>query len=424
VKLSLSWRDAALALVFLALMFLAVLVGARQDAGDDTPPPLSSYSTAADGTRALALWLEALGHPVRRAEGIGFRLDRDDRLLFVFFPAQGFSPREVHEVAQWVEQGGTLIVATQAWGADALLDHWELDVRFLDDPVAHLGPVQPLLLDPPWNRAEVHAARYWETPRQDSVVYLHVQGRPVLLAFAYGAGRVVASATVYPFTNAGLRDAGNARLVHNLVALAGEGAPVLFDEFHHGYQTARTLNTWLKTSPQGHSLLYAALLIFVYLLAGGRRFGRPISPARATTRRAPVEHIRAMANLLRRGRKRTAILEHYHDRLKRELARSHRLDPTLDDDVFIAQLAHVRPNVDHTETETETEIEIEIEALSRLLRATRQSCHCEERFFATTLAPYCGCSAGEQSPTRQPRVGEGELLRLAQQVDTWLRGAG
>lgn len=109
---------------------------------------------------------------------------------------------------------------------------------------------------------------------------------------------------------------------------------VAFDEFHHGYQTARTLNTWLRSTAQGRSLIYVAVVVFLYLLIGGRRYGRPLPLPGTTARRAPVEHIQAMANLFRRGGKRTAILHHYHDRLKRELAHPHRLNPTLADTDF------------------------------------------------------------------------------------------
>jgi hypothetical protein len=371
-----SRRDGLLALGLLGLMFLAVVLSARQDVADAAPPALTSHSAAADGAQALALWLEALGYPVRRIEGVSMHLDRDDRLLFVLAPGQPFSPGEVQRVDNWVRAGGTLILAAYD---DPLLAHFDLEVTFLNERVERAGPAQPLLLDPPWTQARVRTTRYLRTARDDVVVLMTAGGRPVLLSFEHGAGQVVVAATTYPFTNAGLRDPGNARLVHNLVALDGPGAQVAFDEFHHGYQTARTLATWLRTTAQGRSLIYAALVIFAYLLVGGRRFGRPLALPQALARRAPVEHIQAMANLLRHGGKRAAILHHYHDRLKRELAVPYRLDPTLDDADFVAQLGALRPGLD-------------LAALARLL--------------------------GE---TRRERVSESELIRLAKEVDDWTR---
>lgn len=381
MKLNISRRDGLLAVALIGLMFLAVWLSAQQDADDNVPPALTSYSNEANGARALALWLQALDYPVRRIEGLSFRPHHDACLLFVLSPQQGFAPGEIELLDAWVIKGGVLVLATdRRW--TSLLAHFELDVDSLSyQKIKEVEPAQPLLLDPPWTQAQVQTRTYLSTTRDDVVVHLTAQDKPVLLSFEHGAGRVFAAATAYPFTNAGLRDAGNARLVHNLVAAAcasSDRTQVVFDEFHHGYQTAHTLTTWLNTTTQGRSLIYAALVVFVYLLIGGRRFGRPLPPPQTTARRAPVEHIQAMANLFRRGRKRTAILNHYHDRLKRELAHSYRLDPTLADADFVIQLGTYHPDLDQA-------------ALLKLLQETSQG-----------------------------RVSEGELIRLTKEVDDWI----
>ncbi len=380
MKLKVSWPDAALGVFLAGLMFLSVLLGARQDAQANAPPALTSYSNEANGARALALWLEDLGYPVRRLQGLDFRLERDACLLFVLSPQQPFSSGEVQQLDDWVTQGGVLVLATEAKETDPLLEHFELELGSLYDLIKEAGPAQPLLLDPPWTQAQVQTRRHLIAARDDVVVHVRAKGWPLLLSFERGKGKVFVAATTFSFSNAGLLDVGNARLVHNLAAAAcapSDGRPVVFDEFHHGYQTARTLTTWLKTSAQGRSLLYTALLIFVYLLVGGRRLGRPALLPQATARRAPVEHIQAMANLFRRGGKRAAILRHYHDRLKRELAHTRRLDPTLSDGDFVAQLGALYPSLDQA-------------ALLKLLRETGQA-----------------------------QVSEGELIRLAKEVDDW-----
>ena len=382
MKPNISRKDGLLVLALAGMMFLAVVLSARQDADDNAAPALTSYSNEANGARALALWLEALGYPVRRAEGVDFRPQRDACLLFVLAPQQTFTPGEIKRLDDWVTGGGALVLATDAAWADPLLTHFELKISSLDDHVQEAEPAQPLLLDPPWTQARVRGRRHLAPAQGDVVVLMMAEGRPTLLSFEHGAGQVFVSATTYPFSNAGLRDAGNARLVHNLVAAACASSArtqVVFDEFHHGYQTAHTLTTWLKTSAQGRSLIYVALVIFAYLLVAGRRFGRPLPLPQAMTRRAPVEHVQAMANLFRRGGKRTAILHHYHDRLKRELAYSHRLDPTLADADFVEQLG-----VHH--------VDLDQAALLKLL--------------------------GE---TSQKRVSEGELIRLAKEVDGWIK---
>jgi hypothetical protein len=378
MKLKVSWQDAALGVFLTGLMLLSIFMGARQDAQANAPPALTSYSNEADGARALALWLEELGYAVRRLRGLYFRLETDDCLLFVLSPQQSFSADEVRQLDDWVMQGGVLVLATEARGTDPLLEHFELKLDSLYDLVEEAEPAQPLLLDPPWTEAQVRARRRLIAARDDVVIHVQAQGKPLLLSFEHGVGQVFVAATIFPFSNAGLRDAGNARLVHNLAAAcAPSGGRIVFDEFHHGYQTERTLTTWLRTSAQGRSLIYATLVIFVYLVVGGRRLGRPAPLTQATARRAPVEHIQAMANLFRRGGKRAAILRHYHQRLKRGLAQAHRLDPTLNDSDFVAQLSALYPGLDHA-------------ALLKLLRETNQA-----------------------------QVSEGDLIRLAKEVHDW-----
>jgi len=377
-----SRRDAALALWLAGLMFVVVWLGARQDVEAKVSPPLSSYSSAPDGARALALWLDSLGYTVRRAEGVSLRVGRDDRLLLVLEPQQSFSTGEIKVVDSWVRAGGVLLVATSRGYADSLLEYYDVDVAAFAGVVETALPAQPVLLDPPWTQVRVQVEHYLVTQRQDVVAHVLAQGRPVLLSFAHGVGRVFVSTAVMPFSNAGLRHAGNARLVYNLVASAGSGGRVVFDEFHHGYRQARTLSTWLKTTAQGRSLIYAGSVVFLFLIAGGRRFGRPLPSPHATTRRAPVEYIRVMASLFRRGRQHAAILRHYHDALKRGLARSYGLDPTLDDAAFVAHLALTRPDADRA-------------ALLKLLRETGKN-----------------------------KTNINELLTLAQEVDDWTKKIG
>ncbi|MCB8976692.1 MAG: hypothetical protein H6657_04635 [Ardenticatenaceae bacterium] len=48
----------------------------------------------------------------------------------------------------------------------------------------------------------------------------------------------------------------------------------------------------------------------------------------------------------RRAGHRTAVLQHYHDRLKRDLGARYRLNPSLPDEEFINQLASYQPNLD------------------------------------------------------------------------------
>ena len=107
-------------------------------------------------------------------------------------------------------------------------------------------------------------------------------------------------------------------------------------------------NNWLQRTPAGRAILFVAAVIFIGLVLRGRAFGRPVPLAKDISRRAPLEYISGIANLSRRAGHRTAVLQDYRDRLKRELGHRYRLNPTLPDVEFVARLAEYNPNLDAT----------------------------------------------------------------------------
>jgi hypothetical protein len=105
-----------------------------------------------------------------------------------------------------------------------------------------------------------------------------------------GAGRVVLAAFSRPFSNQGLKETAHPALVANVLALARNPGLVWVDEWHHGIRlspAARGPESWLRRTPIGRSILYAAALVFLALFLQGRNFGRPLSPSRQVRRRGP-----------------------------------------------------------------------------------------------------------------------------------------
>jgi hypothetical protein len=123
--------------------------------------------------------------------------------------------------------------------------------------------------------------------------------------------------------------------------------------------------------------LYTSVVVFVALALGGRAFGRPVPLPKDSARRAPVEYITALANLNRRAGHRKSVMADYHHRLKRGLGNRYRLDPTLEDDDFVARLLNYNPTLNAT-------------ALRKLLVSLRQQ-----------------------------KVSESELIKLAAEVAEW-----
>lgn len=367
-------------LLALVTAFAAVQEGRRQ-AGEEAPP-MSSLSTAPNGAQALWLWLEEVGYAVDNQVGAAFALPAEARLALLLEPTERVGDEEWTTIDDWVTRGGTLLLAGNGWGTMLAVRHYGFALSFLDEEAPPLTAQVPLWASPPLTVPVSARARAWLEPeRSDFVTHLAVGDRPVLVSLQQGAGRVVLSAAPFPLTNAGLKEDGNPVLALNLAAAAGRNGAIWFDEWHHGLRGQRQVvgpQDWLRNTPLGQALLYAAGVVFVALLLQGRRFGRPLPLPRETARRSPLEYVTAMANLSRRAGHRRAVRQHYRQRLKRELGRRFRLNPALPDDEYVARIAAYNPHLDTA-------------ALRRLLRRLDEA-----------------------------QVGEGEMVQLVAEATHWL----
>lgn len=249
-------------------------------------------------------------------------------------------------MSRWVEAGGTLLLAGDGPTTTSLSNRfdWRL-VPLGAAPEAPALPQAPLWTAPPLPAIQAQTSyRYaWQGPRTDYVTHVAVAGRPVVISFEQGRGRVILSASAVPFSNQGLATPGHAELALNALAMAGRDGVIWFDEWHHGVRGSPEAmagpGQWLRNTPAGQSLLLAAGVLFVGTLLRGRHFGRPAPPPAATPRRAPLEHLTAAAQLGRRAGHRAAVLRQYRHWLKRHLGQRYRLDPGLADEEFVARLA-------------------------------------------------------------------------------------
>ncbi|HNT77254.1 MAG TPA: DUF4350 domain-containing protein [Anaerolineae bacterium] len=344
-------RDAWLGGGVIALLLLVTAVGAIYQARQQVSAqsrPLTVASTAPEGARALWLWLEALDYPVSAAITETFALPPQTGVVLVLEPSQAVTEEVWETLTPWLEQGGTLIVAGERYGAQTVLDHFDFELHYFDTPVVTLTAQTPLWFSPPLTMpVPLKTRAYFTTDRADFTTHFAVGDKPVLVSFQEQRGRVFLCATPYPFSNAGLKHPGNAALVLNLLVGRPDGS-VWFDEWHHG---ARVLvragpETWLRTTAVGHALLYSAGVIFVALLLHGQNFGRPFVPPQLRYRRAPIEYITAIANLHRRAGHRADALRTYHRQLKRALGQRYRLDPDLPDPEYVALLESYIPTLD------------------------------------------------------------------------------
>jgi hypothetical protein len=342
-------RDAKLSIGILILLVAVTIFAAVQKKTEQQYPALSSISSAPDGALALKLWVKDLRYPVDEAVLESFAPPRDASILFVLepmFPAD----QELKAVDDWVKEGGTLIAIGEQYGMYTLAGHFDFDYSYLADPTAQAAVETPLVGSPAAPSLKNLVVKVGlQSSRDDYVVLATKQGEPVLVSFDHGKGRVILGTVPAAFTNAGLKQAGNAELVLNILALAKTKGTVWFDEWHHGQRSQEQIlgpTEFLRRTPIGHALLFSVLVIFLGLFLQGRGFGRPVPLPQEIRRRGALEHITGIANLSRRASHRPAVMMQYHQQIKRKLGQRYRLDPGMDDREYVQALAAYNPSLD------------------------------------------------------------------------------
>ncbi|NJN19375.1 MAG: DUF4350 domain-containing protein [Oscillochloris sp.] len=367
-------------LILLAVfVVLALLIAFGPGNAEEAPSERgTTRSSSPAGALALYRWLDQIGYATERLEYRAFALSPDDDLLFILAPSQALAAEEVMALLEWVEAGGTLVLADDrpVGGAASVLR--ELDLQNVaDDLIESAEIVQPAIGDPPAQTVTVETTARLRFERDDVAVLVSAADAPVLLGIQRGRGYIYVSSSLHLFTNAGLRNPGSAELLLNLLRRVPAGGRVIFDEVHHGFVREPGTQTLLLANPWGWAALYAVLVGAGYLAATGRRFGRPVPLREEVARRSSAEYLESMAALLRRGAKRSYLRDHYRNLLKRRLARSLGVSPTLDDDAFVTAL--------------QASGALDVTALRDILRRMNQ-----------------------------PNIGEAELLRLVSAADELL----
>jgi hypothetical protein len=345
-------RDSLLALGLLLILIVVIIVTAFIAPNEESLPPYTVDSSAGDGVRALWLWLDESGYLVDRSVGSSFEVPPGIHTMLMLEPSIIVEAAEFNILDEWVEAGGTLLIAGQEPVATYVMEHYEFDGYYSFQPFTEpLTLVNPLLTYP--TLTDVSSAKpsvYLSTERTDYVTHINSEYGPVMVSFKQGAGRVILSTTPYPLSNAGLRDAGNPVLALNMIN-AGSGDAIWFDEWHHGIrgEVSGTISgpwAWMTSTAPGRAVLFSTLAIFIAIALAGRRFGRPVTLLKDRTRRAPLEYITALANMSRRAGHRRPVLDRYHHQLKSELGKRYRLSPALPDDEFAKKMGEFNPQLD------------------------------------------------------------------------------
>ncbi len=374
------------------VVVVAILVVVRPGLPEDAPDHRSS-SDAPNGTSALRLYAEALGHTTGTVEGT-FELRPASALLFVFSPDEAFTREEAQQLQQWVTSGGILVYASER--PDARLEE-KLGLKRAGATAAAEGITPAPLLSGVRRVSGAPAAVPFVPSKEQVPLLRNARGDVLAVTQHVGRGRVVALADPLELCNGYLKRADNGPLAADLIAMVVPGQPVLFDEYHHHLAARATPTSWINT-PWGLAAVWAALLLIVALALRGRAFG-PRVPLTSTADRSSAEYARAVGAMLQRTGARTLTLQVLEEATHRAVAARIGLDRGAGGEAFGRALAQRAPAVAQALAEAEGSAPQAASSEAGLLR-TAGALH-------RVAYPGAGITVQETpSPTSPPREGD------------------
>ncbi len=387
-------RVAFAGVALLILMALGALLGALLGSASRARFP-SSFAGEPEGLMAFRRLLQELEVPTATLKRPWHKLDPATGVLVVATPLQRpVARRERQALADWIADGGALLVVDDATAVEATL---LLDELLLEAGLDRAAPLPELDLQtflpgrPGTTAADGTAARPSGTELDPITLHagggfrgrfrglplaVRGEGGTVAAEASLGAGRIVR--VLGPLlANDRLTEGDNLelglRLVHDL---RGDGT-VVFDEFHHGYGGVLAGYREIERSAIAWALVQAVVVTALYGFARGVRFGPPrLLPPRH--RRSSLEFVHSMASLYRRGGHRRQMLGRMLERFRREARARWGLEEQL--------------------------------ASPALARAVARRAGLPPEGVAETLERVELAAAG-------PRLGERELLELARELD-------
>jgi hypothetical protein len=151
------------------------------------------------------------------------------------------------------------------------------------------------------------------------VVHASTTKGALLIDYAYGSGRIVLLSDPYIVANNGIKLDDNLQLAVN--TLTERKGLIAFDEFHQGYSVSgNALATYFAGTPILAICGQLVLVVLAVVWTRGRRFARPLPPAKVD-RRSSLEFVASMAELQQRARAYDLALENIYARTRRALTR-------------------------------------------------------------------------------------------------------
>ena len=312
------------------------------------------------------------------------RLERYDA-LFLQDLNKAPTETEVKEIQDFVNTGGTLIVAGDDRVLDRFFSVYGLKLRELPESqeFSHRIADEPFFPQHPVDEIRVRTNFVLEPLGREVAALYGTEDGAVVVTLRQGAGRVFLIASAYLFHKNGLRyDEGNATLLYNLLSMLPRNARIGLAEKR--YYTTETkppdpFAALVFGTRGGLGAVYICIILFVFLMLRGRRFGKPLD-VQEKSRRLSAEYVHAMTDLYQKGNTRPEILRHIRDTFRTDLGNRWRVNPNLDTPTFLEELARrgvIDADEELTHLVTDLEPSGDISEAQLLDIAKRVDAYCE-----------------------------------------------
>ena len=318
------------------------------------------------------------------------RLERLD-VLFLWQLHRELDEKEIEEIHGFVEDGGTLIVAGDHESLNSLLLDYGLEMRKASNSLetSRRIPIEPIFPNRPVNEIYSSTDNAIQSSERD-IAPLYGQDEDYsIVTFGEGEGRAFFISCSDIFYRNGLRDNRNSTFLYNLMTTFPHRARIgLAEDYYYAVGSASEANPvmyLLFNTAGGLGVVYIGVIVFLFLILRGRRFGKPLT-LEETHRRVSSEYVHAMTALYQKGNTRHAILKQIRDTFRSNLAARWHINPNLETVSFVEEIARRKP-IDIKElqmllTEMETHGDI---SEARLLSIAKQvEAYCERAKIGRT----------------------------------------
>ena len=269
-------------------------------------------------------------------------LDRYDALLLHDIN-KAPTETEIEDIKNFVNTGGTLIVAGENQALSQLYSAFGLELRALTQKLWHSRriPEAPLFSQRPVDEVYTGTDSTIEPLEREVAVLYGRENDTIIVTLRDGEGRAFFIASDDLLSQYWLLKSGNAMFLYNLVSTLPHNTRIgLAVRRYYTIETKppNPFAALLFRTPGGLAAMYICLTLFVFLALRGRRFGKPLE-AEEKNRRLTSEYVHAMTALYQKGNTRLEILRHIRERFKADLGIRWRVSPNLDTSTFLAELA-------------------------------------------------------------------------------------